>query len=277
MAILHESAAFLSALTWRSGWNEEQTFFTISDKKNNPSLTSTIHGSLAAQADVLTRLNDLGAGIFVTVNKTDGKGRTSANIVKPRAVFIDADGELSKPWAIQPTVIVKSKRGVHFYWVLWEGESIADFTTTQKKLARYYGSDPSVHDLPRVMRLPGFFHHKAEPFMVSIVENHPHRAYGLEQVVAAHPVPEPVLVHRSAPQMVPRGVSSYQNWSKKREASVGSRHKTAFSIAAEGFVRGFDEDVVLAITGGWCDEHGIGSDVGSVVRSARRNVERRTA
>jgi hypothetical protein len=41
-----------------------------------------------------------------------------------------------------------------------------------------FASDPRVHDLPRVMRLPGFFHRKGEPFMVRIVR---------VNAVASHP------------------------------------------------------------------------------------------
>ena len=32
-----------------------------------------------------------------------------------------------------------------------------------------FKSDDKVHDLPRVMRLPGFWHHKKEPFMSKII------------------------------------------------------------------------------------------------------------
>ena len=46
---------------------------------------------------------------------------------------------------------------------------LADFTTVQKWLIQRFGSDQSVHDLPRVMRLPGFMHQKDEPFLSRIV------------------------------------------------------------------------------------------------------------
>ena len=39
------------------------------------------------------------------------------------------------------------------------------FGAVQKAIAARYGGDPSVHDLPRVVRLPGFIHRKGKPFL----------------------------------------------------------------------------------------------------------------
>ena len=53
--------------------------------------------------------------------------------------------------------------------------SLTAYTATQQAIAKLCGSD-HVHDLPRVMRLPGFIHHKIEggatkgPFRTRIVE-----------------------------------------------------------------------------------------------------------
>jgi hypothetical protein len=35
---------------------------------------------------------ECGYRVFVTVNQTDGKGRKQENIVRPRSLFVDADG-----------------------------------------------------------------------------------------------------------------------------------------------------------------------------------------
>jgi hypothetical protein len=42
-------------------------------------------------------LNREGAGVFVTVNETDLKGRTAKNITSVRAVFVDLDGAPLEP------------------------------------------------------------------------------------------------------------------------------------------------------------------------------------
>lgn len=42
----------------------------------------------------------------------------------------------------------------------------AEFTPLQKEIIARTGGDRAIHDLPRVMRLPGFPHQKASPYFV---------------------------------------------------------------------------------------------------------------
>ena len=44
------------------------------------------------------------------------------------------------------------------------------FGAVQKAIAARFNGDKSVHDLPRVMRLPGFIHRKGEPFPSHLVQ-----------------------------------------------------------------------------------------------------------
>ena len=73
---------------------ERFTFQTFDENKErkDKSLTSVIHGSLAEVFDRLCALNDRGAGVFVTINETDFRGRSAENVVRVRAFFIDNDG-----------------------------------------------------------------------------------------------------------------------------------------------------------------------------------------
>jgi hypothetical protein len=50
-----------------------------------------LNGTFAELKGELARHNQEGAGIFVTVNKTDGKGRRTENILHVRALFVDLD------------------------------------------------------------------------------------------------------------------------------------------------------------------------------------------
>jgi Protein of unknown function (DUF3631)/Primase C terminal 2 (PriCT-2)/RepB DNA-primase from phage plasmid len=135
-----------------------------------------IHGTLAECFDELARLNDAGAGVFVTVNATDFNGRAKKNIVAVRALFVDRD-DRTKPRPADgrvPHVVVESSdRGEHEYWLV-DGCALDDFTGKQKALIALHDSDRSVHDLPRVMRLPGFHHRKGEPRLVRIVTVNDH-------------------------------------------------------------------------------------------------------
>ena len=170
MPDLQQAKRFLNALCD----GEAVTFQTFSDKGKNPLLAKVLHGTVDEHWRQLASLNAQGAGVFVTVNRTDGKGRKLENIIAVRAVFVDLDGspltpvELSDP---SPSIIVHSSPGrYHAYWVT-QGIALSSFESIQKQLAQRFGGDPSVHDLPRVMRLPGFYHRKGnDAFLTEIIE-----------------------------------------------------------------------------------------------------------
>jgi hypothetical protein len=68
----------------------------------------------------------------------------------------------------------------------------AEFKDAQHRLARHYGSDPAVCDLPRVMRLAGTWHQKGEPFMVTIVDQTGEVYHPADVLAGIAPMPEPV-------------------------------------------------------------------------------------
>lgn len=250
------------------------TFFTTDDTRHDRRLTATLHGTFDEHADVLRELNDRGAGVFVTVNETDGRGRKAENVTRLRAVFTDADAPMTRPYAIRPTVIVRTPRGEHAYWTVWPDAALEAFTPAQRQLAAYYGTDTTVCDLPRVMRLPGFFHRKREPRMVRIAS---FDSFGdpssLQDVLDAHPIPPQVV--RPASAVVDGG--NFTRWAWCHEATEGTRNRTAFSIAAEGFRRGLEDEDVTAVVTEWCAKAGIKGEAVSIIRSARRHNERRSA
>ena len=146
-----------------------QTFDDSEAKR--PTLARVMHGSLARRFPELSRLSAIGAGVFVTVNRTDLRGRREANAIAVRALFADLDGaplSILERFGLPPHIIViSSPSRFHVYWKVNDIER-TEFTNLQKRLAALLGGDPSVCDLPRVMRLPGFLHQKspANPHMV---------------------------------------------------------------------------------------------------------------
>ncbi|MEH2440505.1 virulence-associated E family protein [Nostoc sp.] len=146
-----------------------QTFDDNSTRKDK-SLTRQFYGSLDEHWNELVELNKRGAGVFVTVNQTDGATRKAENITSVRALFIDCDNGLPSEFHNTPSIVVNSScndKG-HAYWVLSEPSNDVDkFTAKQQQLINYYVSDKAVKDLPRVMRLPGLFHMKGEATLVT--------------------------------------------------------------------------------------------------------------
>lgn len=176
--------------------NESHTFQTFDDAKGSKKsgLTRILHGDLEEHLEFLEALNKRGAGIFYTVNATDLKGRTAKNIVRIRAAYIDLDGAPLEPVQaapLPPHIIVESSPGrYHAYWLI-DGLPLEEFTFVQKALIKKFGADPAVHDLPRVMRLPGFLHQKGEPCLVKILEFSGTSAYHASDFIKAFQIAPP--------------------------------------------------------------------------------------
>jgi hypothetical protein len=171
---LTEAARFLTALDPTATKFCFQTF-DDSKARRDRTLTKILHGTLAEHAAELERLNQKGAGIFVTVNETDGAGRMNENITRVRALYVDLDGAPLGPvqaHKVHPHIVIETSPGRwHAYWRV-DGMALEHFTPAQEALSEAFDGDRSVKALPHVMRLPGFFHRKAEPYMAHIIETH---------------------------------------------------------------------------------------------------------
>lgn len=135
----------------------------------------------------LKRLNGLGYGVFFGVNEFNAEGQSTGNVIRVRAVFADLDGAPLLPildTGFEPHVIVESSPGkYHVYWVV-EDVELEAFTPIQKAISERFNSDKTVNDLPRVMRLPGFYHTKAEPFLTTVKQFNPQLPpYTKQQVI----------------------------------------------------------------------------------------------
>jgi hypothetical protein len=157
------------------------TFQTFTDseramagKRWDP-LARVLNGSLSENWQQLVRLNRNGAGVYVTINATDGNGRKLENIMAVRGVWREADKPALPPLPLDPTMIVESSPGKRHEYILTDGP-IADapeFTEVMAQMVATYGSDPKAKDRSRVLRLPGFFHLKDDkpPTMVQLMRS----------------------------------------------------------------------------------------------------------
>jgi putative DNA primase/helicase len=115
-----------------------------------------------------------GYGFYITVNETDFGGRARENIIRVRAVYVDVDETPTEVVArlerlLAPSAIIKSSRGhLQIYWWVDERFPLDQFEPVQRALIAKLGTDPQVHDLPRVMRLPGSLHLKGQPQLVTM-------------------------------------------------------------------------------------------------------------
>jgi hypothetical protein len=154
-------------------------------------------------------------GAFVTINETDFRGRRTENILRPRALFVDADGDgqaihcldAIKACGAAPSMIVQTGRGIHVYWICSD-IPLDQFSALQENLIKMLGTDAAVKDLPRVMRLPGTLHLKnpADPRLVKLSANDPLQRWQFSELVAklglllSAPAPASDVVPLNQPQ-----------------------------------------------------------------------------
>lgn len=198
---LNQTRAFLQAIALEAD-DRAFTFQTFDDAEcvqeiegkprkvrlNRRDRVRVFHGTLERHAEELVGLNQRGAGVFVTLNRTDGRGRRAENIVAIRAAYTDNDTGEIVPSKITPSIVVQSKRGPQWYWLLEPGEPLDAFRATQSALAHYLKTDPKPIGIPLVVRLPGFLHMKnpKEPFLVKLLKCGSVR-YRIEQIRAVYP------------------------------------------------------------------------------------------
>ncbi|RFC36645.1 MAG: phage/plasmid primase, P4 family, C-terminal domain-containing protein [Candidatus Nitrotoga sp. SPKER] len=180
---MNQAQRFLTLLAG----DEPLTFQTFDDgATKNPKLARILHGNLEEHAAALSVLNAQGAGIFVMVNCGDGLGRKAANVTDIRALFVDLDGAPLEPIlaaGVEPHITIESSADrYHAYWLVSDC-ALEQFTPLQAALAAKFNSDPKVKDLPRVMRLPGFWHQKAEPIQTRIIEEKSHAPYAVAELM----------------------------------------------------------------------------------------------
>jgi hypothetical protein len=185
--------AFLRALDPSA---ERFTFQLFRDPKhrkneNKPAELRLInHCTIGEAVDLARQWNtpEHGYGLYVTINETDLRGRARKNVIRVRAVYVDVDEDLQGVVArlrgfLKPSAIVQTSPGrAQIYWWVDENFPLDQFELVQRAMISKFGADPQVHDLPRVMRLPGSLHMKGELQLVKVRLGSPTR-YSLDAIV----------------------------------------------------------------------------------------------
>jgi hypothetical protein len=130
---------------------------------------------------------------------------------------------------------------------------LEQFSKVQKAIAGRYKGDSSVHDLPRVMRLPGFVHRKGEPFVARVIKINGLEPYYWNKVIQAFPPPpEPEQPARSTAQEEARdqwrklnddAIRRYSDWVPDIFPSASSNGKSGYRVSSADLGRDLEEDL----------------------------------
>lgn len=146
----------------------------INDRDKGESARN-LRGTYNELSDMLHGYNSAGYGIFCAINELDGQGHTLESVRACRAHVVDLDGfdaaqQFERASSSGASFAVSSSTGkYHVYWAVEPYQGNDRYTLVQRKLARVFNGDKQVIDTTRVMRVPGFYHMKGEPYMVEYV------------------------------------------------------------------------------------------------------------
>lgn len=162
--------------------------FDDNETRKDARLAAKFDGTLTDVWSHLVAKQAQGCGVYVVANAGE---QTNDTIYKVRAVFADTDGAPLDPiiaCGLEPHMIVESSPGKwHVYWLV-EDLPLAAFRDVQRSIAARFGTDKSVNDLARVMRLPGLLHQKGNPFRARIIHESGALPHSAETILANFPV-----------------------------------------------------------------------------------------
>jgi Family of unknown function (DUF5906) len=206
---INEAKKFIGALYGDVGARLTFQFY----KEDGSGALTAEFGTLDEKWDRLVNLNQNKYAICIMINQGDFKvraprtnppdadgnedagtdGRKTENVIALTALFTDRDSDnpQSDTSPLHPSIVVKTAHGEHRYWLLKPGEDLKQFTPAQTQLIKYFNTDKKPKDLPRVLRLPGFFNQKPDltaPVMIKIQEIND-RHFTISEVLAAYPIP----------------------------------------------------------------------------------------
>lgn len=128
------------------------------------------YGTVEEMLPKLIQRNQQGYGIFTTINAMTPRyengiaKRKATDVARVRAVVADWD-DPNKPISLktlplEPSIVVEtSPRKYHIYWLVDE-MPLEVFEQAQRGIAQKLGTDRSIIDLSRELRVPGFMHTK---------------------------------------------------------------------------------------------------------------------
>lgn len=151
--------AFLKLLDEHAQRFTFQTFDDCAPRKGGK-LAKIFHGTLDEHWPELIRRNEKGAGVFVTINETDFKGRNIKNITGARSLWQDDDEQFGWKLSCPPSIEVISSPGKYQRLLLTDDISLEQFDVLQRAMVKQWGCCEGAQGRNRVLRLPGTLHMK---------------------------------------------------------------------------------------------------------------------
>ncbi|MDO4549110.1 MAG: phage/plasmid primase, P4 family [Clostridia bacterium] len=137
---------------------------------------------------LLKRHNEKKRGIFFVVNRGGQKdadiNRITAHFVENDKLPVDEQLKLYRDFQLPPSILVRTRRSVHAYWLMDKAE-VGRFRSVQEALIRHFYGDKACANPSRVLRLPGFYHNKEEPVMVTCLRYDPWQTYTQDELLEA--------------------------------------------------------------------------------------------
>jgi P4 family phage/plasmid primase-like protien len=163
-------------------------------------------------------LNKQGYDSFFTPNGFAGNTATRDNCINLSAFYIDIDHKLSEAEmdeikkTLDPTFIIKTMQGFHFYWLLDEpifrAENPGDWEAIVARWERIEqaivnaipNADKAVKDIPRILRVPDTIYFKKTDgtFKIKGIYKKPANTYSMAEVEAVFPSTAPATVNSLA-------------------------------------------------------------------------------
>ncbi len=218
-------------------------------------------GTLGQWGKMLATANARGAAVAVLVNVNDGsRHRKVDNIRSVRALFVDLDHAPLEPvlaGPLAPHIVTETSPGRHHAFWRVADCPLADFVRLQRALCKRFAGDPTITDVTRCVRLPGFWHHKGEPFLSRIVGVRDALPYTYAEILEAFAIP-PL---RATPEPMKLGC-----------IPLGKRGDTLFRMAASAYRKGIPQtdetERLLIVNAARCDPPMPADEVCSIVARA---------
>lgn len=175
MQDFNQAWSYVAALTQADPTNAIIDARMIHDvRKDIPAIS--LRGTLPDLWNTIVQYNNAGYGAFVCISDMDGAGRETVNVRACRVAVIDLDNLSAQQnfmraasWNPAPQFGVQSSpERYHVYWQVPYYTGNDFFTMRQRKLRQLFDGDKRIVDAARVLRLPGTYHLKAAPFLVTV-------------------------------------------------------------------------------------------------------------